>query len=73
VLWDKQRHTIVSNESAEILRMFNGAFDGSGAAPGDSAVPLPALRGETKPPVGRPTLDEPHFAWTPFRHPVIAG
>ncbi|SDY16161.1 glutathione S-transferase family protein [Citreimonas salinaria] len=27
VLWDKQRETIVSNESAEIIRMFNGAFD----------------------------------------------
>ena len=35
VLWDKERHTIVSNESAEILRMFNTAFDGTGAAPGD--------------------------------------
>lgn len=28
VLWDKQRATIVSNESAEIIRMFNAAFDG---------------------------------------------
>lgn len=28
VLWDKQRGTIVSNESAEIIRMFNSAFDG---------------------------------------------
>jgi putative glutathione S-transferase len=28
VLWDKQRQTIVSNESAEIIRMFNSAFDG---------------------------------------------
>ena len=28
VLWDKQRDTIVSNESAEIIRMFNSAFDG---------------------------------------------
>jgi putative glutathione S-transferase len=27
VLWDKQRDTIVSNESAEIIRMFNSAFD----------------------------------------------
>lgn len=27
VLWDKQRNTIVSNESAEIIRMFNSAFD----------------------------------------------
>jgi len=28
VLWDKQRETIVSNESSEIIRMFNTAFDG---------------------------------------------
>ncbi|SDH88099.1 glutathione S-transferase family protein [Alloyangia pacifica] len=28
VLWDRQRETIVSNESAEIIRMFNSAFDG---------------------------------------------
>lgn len=28
ILWDKQRDTIVSNESAEIIRMFNSAFDG---------------------------------------------
>ena len=28
VLWDKQRETIVSNESAEIIRMLNTAFDG---------------------------------------------
>ncbi|MFP3831114.1 glutathione S-transferase family protein, partial [Pseudomonas sp. SIMBA_021] len=28
VLWDKQRQCIVSNESAEIIRMFNSAFDG---------------------------------------------
>jgi putative glutathione S-transferase len=28
VLWDKQRETVVSNESAEIIRMFNSAFDG---------------------------------------------
>ncbi|BAJ02571.1 glutathione S-transferase family protein [Shewanella violacea] len=27
VLWDKQTQTIVSNESAEIIRMFNSAFD----------------------------------------------
>ena len=27
VLWDKQRQTIVSNESSEIIRMFNSAFD----------------------------------------------
>ncbi|MDR3473834.1 MAG: glutathione S-transferase family protein [Devosia sp.] len=27
VLWDKQRQTIVSNESSEIIRMFNSAFN----------------------------------------------
>jgi glutathionyl-hydroquinone reductase len=27
VLWDRARETIVSNESAEIIRMFNSAFD----------------------------------------------
>src|SRR3984893_6092173 len=27
VLWDKERKTIVSNESSEIIRMFNSAFD----------------------------------------------
>lgn len=35
VLWDKQTGTIVSNESPEIIRMFNSAFDGIGAAKGD--------------------------------------
>ena len=35
VLWDKKTKTIVSNESAEIIRMFNSAFDGVGAKPGD--------------------------------------
>jgi len=35
VLWDRETGTIVSNESAEILRMFNAAFDGVGAAAGD--------------------------------------
>lgn len=28
ILWDKQGQTIVSNESSEIIRMFNSAFDG---------------------------------------------
>ncbi|NKB49796.1 MAG: glutathione S-transferase family protein [Alphaproteobacteria bacterium] len=27
VLWDRERETIVNNESVEIIRMFNGAFD----------------------------------------------
>jgi putative glutathione S-transferase len=35
VLWDKLRGTIVSNESSEIVRMFNSAFDAAGARPGD--------------------------------------
>jgi len=35
VLWDKKTNTIVSNESADIIRMFNSAFDGVGAEPGD--------------------------------------
>ena len=37
VLWDLQRDTIVSNESAEIVRMMNSAFDGIGASEGDYA------------------------------------
>lgn len=35
ILWDKQRNTIVSNESSEIIRMFNSAFDACGAKAGD--------------------------------------
>ena len=35
VLWDKRERAIVSNESSEIIRMFNTAFDAVGAAPGD--------------------------------------
>jgi putative glutathione S-transferase len=35
VLWDKKTATIVSNESSEIIRMFNSAFDHLGAKPGD--------------------------------------
>jgi putative glutathione S-transferase len=31
ILWDKFERTIVSNESAEIVRMLNGAFDSVGA------------------------------------------
>lgn len=44
LLWDRERNTIVSNESADIIRMFNSAFDKVGAAAGDYA---PAeLRGQ---------------------------
>lgn len=35
VLWDKKTGTIVSNESSEIIRMLNTAFDGVGALAGD--------------------------------------
>jgi putative glutathione S-transferase len=35
VLWDKARARIVNNESADIMRMFNDAFDGIGAQPCD--------------------------------------
>ncbi len=35
VLWDRERETIVSNESAEIIRMLTQAWDGLGAKPGD--------------------------------------
>jgi glutathionyl-hydroquinone reductase len=35
VLWDKKTGTIVNNESSEIIRMFNSAFDSVGAAEGD--------------------------------------
>lgn len=37
VLWDLDRNTIVNNESAEIIRMFNAAFDALGAKEGDYA------------------------------------
>ena len=44
ILWDKTRGTIVSNESAEIIRMLNSAFDG---ITGDSQDFWPeVLRGE---------------------------
>jgi glutathionyl-hydroquinone reductase len=36
VLWDRQRQTIVNNESSEIIRIFNSAFD----AWGDASVDL---------------------------------
>ena len=34
-LWDKQQKKLVSNESSEIIRMFNSAFDDIGAKEGD--------------------------------------
>ena len=44
VLWDKRTRTIVSNESSEIIRMLNSAFDAIGAKPGDYYPQ--ALRGD---------------------------
>ena len=35
VLWDKARRTLVNNESSEIIRMLNNAFDDVGAQAGD--------------------------------------
>jgi putative glutathione S-transferase len=35
IIWDKKNKTIVSNESSEIIRMFNSAFDNVGADVGD--------------------------------------
>jgi glutathionyl-hydroquinone reductase len=48
VLWDKQQAIIVNNESAEIVRMFNSAFN---ALPGTADLDLypEALRGEIDP------------------------
>ncbi len=39
VLWDKKQHTIVSNESADLLVMLNSAFDHLGAAAVDFDPP----------------------------------
>ena len=37
LLWDKKQGKIVNNESSEIIRMFNSAFDGVGAKAGNYA------------------------------------
>ncbi len=44
VLWDKERRTIVSNESSEIIRMLNSAF--AAFTPDHTDYYPPALRGE---------------------------
>ena len=40
VLWDRNTGTIVNNESAEIIRMFNSAFDGLGGGIGAPELDL---------------------------------
>jgi len=40
IIWDKHTGTIVNNESSEIIRMLNSAFDNVGAKPGDY-YPIP--------------------------------
>ncbi len=45
VLWDKETNAMVSNESSEIIRMFNSAFDDVGADASLDFYPE-ALRGE---------------------------
>lgn len=39
ILWDRKTATIVNNESSEIIRMFNSAFDQVGALSGDFCPP----------------------------------
>ena len=46
VLWDRRRDTIVSNESAEIIRMFNSAFDGLAGVRSDLDIYPEPLRAE---------------------------
>ncbi|MBX3493496.1 MAG: glutathione S-transferase family protein [Parvibaculum sp.] len=45
-LWDKKTGTIVSNESADIIRMLNSAFDGIEGVDATLDFYPPALRGE---------------------------
>lgn len=40
VLWDKNTHTVVNNESSEIIRMFNHSFDAFSKAPGLTLYPV---------------------------------
>ena len=51
ILWDKQQNTIVSNESSEIIRMFNSAFNG--LTDNDLDFYPPALQADIEPINGR--------------------
>jgi len=46
VLWDKQRNTIVNNESSEIIRMLNSAFNGCTGVCAEIDFYPPSLREE---------------------------
>lgn len=48
VLWDTQERTIVNNESSEILRLFNSAFNEFATNPGLDLYPAQL----------RPAIDE---------------
>ena len=51
ILWDKHQNTIVSNESSEIIRMFNSAFNG--LTSNDLDFYSPALQADIEPINGR--------------------
>ena len=53
VLWDKQRETIVSNESADIIRMFNSAFNGLEGVNAELDLYPERMRGEIEAVNGR--------------------
>lgn len=50
ILWDKKLHTIVNNESSEIIRIFNSAFD--------EFLPAEKSKISFYPPELRPEIDE---------------
>lgn len=54
ILWDKSTGTIISNESSEIIRMFNNAFDG---LTGNTANYWPAVLREAMEPINARIYD----------------
>ena len=69
IFWDKERETIVSNESSEIIRMFNSALD-EVTGNTDDYWPV-ALRDEIAP-VNHPDCVETHFSLAQNRSPAMA-
>src|SRR5690554_842094 len=53
VLWDRERETIVSNESADIIRMFNSAFNGLEGVNAELDLYPERMRGEIEAVNGR--------------------